>query len=73
MGGLTVRDCARPKCREETDHTSGYCSDVCLRLDQDFESAPVTVLASNKAGGFGASLHRVGRTPVRIPRPHRSV
>lgn len=63
--------CARPKCRAITGHTSGYCSDVCLQLDQDFESAPVTVLGSGKAGGFGTALHWSDRTPVRIPRRRR--
>lgn len=60
--------CARPKCRAKTGHTSGYCSDVCLQLDQDFDAPPVTVLASGKAGGFGRGLHWMDQTPVHIPR-----
>jgi hypothetical protein len=66
------KTCARPKCRTATGHVSGYCSDVCLQLDQDFESAPVTVFASGKAGGFGTALHWSDRTPVHIPRQHGS-
>lgn len=59
--------CARPKCRTKTAHISGYCSDVCLELDQDFDRPPVIVLARNKAGGYGSSPHWGTRTPVVIP------
>jgi hypothetical protein len=49
--------CIRAACKQATDHMSGYCSDVCLRLDHDHDSVPVLVLAPNKAGGFGHALH----------------
>lgn len=62
--------CARPKCRMKTGHTSGYCSDVCLQLDQDFD-IPALVLSPGKAGGFGRALHWADRTPVHIPRQRR--
>ena len=48
--------CARKSCTTDTSHVSGYCSDVCLLLDQDFDAPPVTVLASGKAGGVGRGL-----------------
>jgi hypothetical protein len=64
-----VQRCARPKCVEVVDHISGYCSDVCLQLDQDFDAPPVTALAPNKVGGFGWALHWSDRTPVHLPRP----
>jgi hypothetical protein len=38
------------------------------QLDRDFESTPVTVLGSVKAGGFGTGLHWSNLTPVHIPR-----
>jgi hypothetical protein len=46
---------------------SGYCSDVCLLLDQDAEAASVTVLAPGKAGGVGRGLQWQARQPVILP------
>lgn len=60
--------CARRACKKSTDYISGYCSDVCLQLEQDFDPPPVTVLASNKAGGVGAGLEWQKRQPVILPR-----
>ncbi len=60
--------CTRPACKQETDHMSGYCSDVCLLLDQDFDRSAVTVLARNKAGGVGTGPAWGVRQPVHIPR-----
>ena len=62
-----MKVCTRPKCRTVTGHVSGYCSDLCLQLDQDFDSPPVTVLARNKSGGFGRGLAWQARIPVPIP------
>ena len=63
-----MRACTRPKCRPTTSHISGYCSDVCLLLDQDFHAPPVTVLARNKAGGVGTSPHWGDKQPVPVQR-----
>ncbi len=54
--------CARKACKESTGHISGYCSDVCLQLDQDFDGPPVTV------GGFATGLAWQERQPVILPR-----
>jgi hypothetical protein len=61
-----MQNCARKKCTASTDHVSGYCSDICLGSDHDVDLPPVTVLALNKAGGFGTSLHWAARTPVQV-------
>lgn len=62
-----MASCQRPACREETGHVSGYCSDVCLLLDQDFGAPPVTVLARGKAGGVGRGLQWQTRQSVILP------
>lgn len=59
--------CTRKACTESTGHMSGYCSDVCLLLDQDAEAASVTVLAPGKAGGVGRGLQWQARQPVILP------
>jgi hypothetical protein len=59
--------CTRKACTQSTGHISGYCCDVCLQLDQDFDAPPVTVLALGKAGGFGRGLQWQVRQPVIVP------
>ncbi|GAA3590977.1 hypothetical protein GCM10022295_85790 [Streptomyces osmaniensis] len=61
-----MQRCARKKCTTGTDRISGYCSDVCLQLDQDFDAPPVTVLARNKAGGVGTGLEWQVPQPVHV-------
>lgn len=63
---MTAR-CTRKPCKESTDHISGYCSDMCLQLDHDFDRPPVTVLARGKAGGVGSGLAWQVRVPVILP------
>ncbi|MFI7678526.1 hypothetical protein [Actinophytocola sp. NPDC049390] len=46
--------CDRPKCNKQTTGDALYCSDRCFDLDND--PTPITVLARNKAGGFGRDL-----------------
>lgn len=48
---------------------SGYCSDVCLLLDQDLDAPPVTVLSPNKAGGAGRGLQWQVPHPVALRPP----
>lgn len=60
--------CARKACKEPTDHISGYCSDLCVRLEHDLNLPPVTVLARSKAGGVGVGLEWQKRQPVILPR-----
>jgi hypothetical protein len=52
-----ITACARKPCTQPTGHISGYCSEMCLQLDHDFDAPPVTVLSQGKAGGFGRALH----------------
>lgn len=67
MNTTNKPQCIRKACTEATDHLSGYCSDVCLQLDQDPATPPVTVLARNKAGGVGTGLAWQERIPVHLP------
>jgi len=56
--------CDRPGCGEETSGDLLYCSDRCYDLDND--PNPITVLARNKAGGFGRDLQWSVSDPVRL-------
>lgn len=56
--------CERIKCREETLGDLLYCSDHCYELDND--PIPITVLARNKAGGFGRDLQWSVPDPVHV-------
>lgn len=58
--------CERPKCNTPVRADMLYCSDECYDADND--PTPVTVLARNKAGGFGHDLHWTERTPVNLPK-----
>jgi hypothetical protein len=61
--------CMRRECDRVTDHLSGYCSDLCLQAEMAPEDLPpVTVLARNKAGGFGRDIHWMVRQPVHLPK-----
>lgn len=60
--------CQRPSCERTDELVGGYCSDVCLQADMAPDDLPpVTVLAPNKAGGFGRDIHWMQRTPVHLP------
>ena len=58
--------CDRPGCKRETTGDLLYCSERCFNLDND--PTPITVLAANKAGGFGLGLERQERQPVILPK-----
>jgi hypothetical protein len=57
--------CDRPKCTKETVGDLLYCSQRCYDLDND--PTPITVLARNKAGGFGHDLSWQQAYPVILP------
>lgn len=60
--------CERPECKRTEGLIGGYCSDTCLQADTASDDLPpVTVLARNKAGGFGRGLHWMQRQPVYLP------
>lgn len=61
--------CERPKCRQEAAGDLLYCSDRCYDLDND--PNPITVLARNKAGGFGRNPQWQVPDPVHLP-PERA-
>ena len=61
--------CQRRECKRTVDHVSGYCSDTCLQAEMAPDDLPpVTVLAPNKAGGFGRDIERMVRQPVFLPK-----
>jgi hypothetical protein len=59
--------CDRPGCITETEADLLYCSEGCFAADNDPNQ--ITVLAANKAGGFGAGMEWQQRRPVLLS-PH---
>ena len=63
-----AKSCKLSSCRETTDHVSSYHSDGCLQEDMAPDYLPpVTVLAPNKAGGFGHDICRMEKQYVHLP------
>lgn len=56
--------CDRPQCQKAPEEGWLYCSQECYDLDND--PIPITVVARNKAGGFGHELHWQTPDEVRI-------
>ncbi len=57
-----MKKCLIKKCRNETDHVSGYCSDACLQADMpDDNEVPVTTC---RHGDLVAGSWLAGRIAV---------
>lgn len=64
---VVAKPCKLPECDQTTDHPSGYHTDECLQADMAPDYLPpVTVLAPNKAGGFGHDINWMVPQPVRL-------